>query len=260
MIKVLSIIAILIKIIPSSFCIDERVQVPIKESSLTKGHYFKSYDKEEEVWFCSETFLVEYHSARLKLSSFSSFLHANIFNINAGEVALYPGNVDKEKIGYNAKRFNDFEGEAAEYLSTLTYEYVPAENSFPAFLIITYVDTPQAYTNRGYSQTCLQYFMTQFVEKHTYINYVVSDLRHHACRSFFPKFNFKEGLPETLKGAKKDVMTHPYFWERSSDNIHIKDPSATALPAVGQWEQIPVHKRDPGRIDRPDGPQTLADD
>ena len=231
--RILSFFAIFLGMLSPTFA-TENTEVATKESSLTTGAYFTEFKDNE--WYKSELITVEYQSSRSQKASTNSFCIANIFNTDRGEIALYPSDVELKQIDYFLGKFNDLGKNTAQYLSTLTYKYVPAKGSSPAFLIISRVDTPSAAMGKGYSQASLKYFLDDFVRKHTNIKYVISDLRNGSCQHFFPKYDFKKGIPTEINGpdVASEEMRHPFFWERSSGDKQIIAPLEGALPTVAQ--------------------------
>ena len=231
--KILSFFAIILGMLSPTFATDN-VEEASKESTLTTGKYFTEFKDNE--WYKSELITVEYRSSRSQKTSTNSFCVANIFNKDRGEIALYPKDVQPQSIDYYGGRFNDLGKNTAQYFSTLTYKYVPAKGSFPAFLIISRVDTPSAGMGKGYSQASLKYFLDDFVRKHTNIKYVISDLRNGSCQHFFPKYDFKKGIPQEINGpdVASEEMRDPFFWERSSGDKQIIAPFEGVQPIAEQ--------------------------
>jgi hypothetical protein len=214
--KIMSIFAIFLGIISSTFSMERNQEVATNEISLTLGGYFTSYKEKRSDFLRSEPFTFGYHSSRNNTTSTNPFHVGNVFchKSNWGEIGLYPQGVSLDKINYSYGEFTDPKTGTACILSTLSYEYILENESHPAYLIIEKVSTNL--DGRGYSQACLKYFIDEFVTKHTNIKYVFSDLRNPVCTKFFPKYGFQSGLPDELKNIKfTRPMRTPYFWQNS---------------------------------------------
>lgn len=129
-----------------------------------------------------------------------------------GEIAVYAGDVNPTKIDYSIIGFSDL-GKAAPFLSYLQYEFIPAQNAYPAHFILEKVQAGYQGEGQGYSQAAVKYFIDEFVTKRTNVKYVFSDLRNPICQHYFPKYGFQKGLIEEFEKIKFErPMRYPYSW------------------------------------------------
>jgi len=134
-----------------------------------------------------------------------------------GEVAVYPENVDYKKIRYGMGAFSDL-GDAALYLSYIKFEYVPSAESHPSYIILEKVSAGYKSEGKGYSQACVDYFVKEFVQKHTKVDFVFSDLRNPACVHFFPRSGFQLGIADQFKDHKfSRPLQKPAYWMRKNE-------------------------------------------
>lgn len=185
-----------------------------KNSIHCEDYREQQNQKEKEVrcdFLTLEEFSFDYKGNNNKFWLANGFYHGN----NWGEIAIYSENVDPKKIYYSHGSFSDL-GKAAPYLSTLKYEYVPSTDMHPAYFILERVDAGYEFGGKGYSQACVNYFISEFITKRTKVNYVFSDLRNPACRHYFPSYGFQAGVSEEFKSVKFDRPLHyPYYWIRN---------------------------------------------
>lgn len=149
----------------------------------------------------------------------TSFIAAIGFQVssNWGEIALYPGNVNLQKINYRTGGFSDL-GAAALYLANLSFEYVPSTEGHDAYFILEKISAGCEAEGKGYSQACVRYYMNEFIEKHTEVKFVFSDARNPICQHFFPRCGLQSGMPEAFKNVKFDRPFHvPFFWQRQAE-------------------------------------------
>lgn len=143
-----------------------------------------------------------------------TFYIANSFSPSSrwGELAIYPETINTSKIRLTSPgSFSDL-CNAEYYLSTLTYEYIPAKDSQVSHFIVERVEAGYGFDGKGYAQATLKYFLEEFVTKRTEICDVASDLRAKAPQHYFPQYGF---IPGTLPGVTFErAMRSPFHWKR----------------------------------------------
>jgi hypothetical protein len=106
--KIMSIFAIFLGIISSTFSMERNQEVATNEISLTLGGYFTSYKEKRSDFLRSEPFTFGYHSSRNNTTSTNPFHVGNVFchKSNWGEIGLYPQGVSLGSIHISSKPNN----------------------------------------------------------------------------------------------------------------------------------------------------------
>lgn len=186
----------------------------LAKSSITCEAFRQEQEQKETKdrfdYFTIEDFNFTYKEQNLTFNVAVGFYH----NSNWGEIALYPGDVNLNKIKYSIGEFSDL-GAAALYLANIKFEYEPATQDHAAYFILEKISAGYKAEGKGYSQACVSYFMDEFITKHSNVEFVFSDARNGACGHFFPRYGLQPGMPEVFKAVKFARPARvPFYWQR----------------------------------------------
>ena len=177
-------------------------------------------EKKEEGKSFSDYFSLEEYGFNYKEKNITFIAAVGAYftlHSNRGEIAIYPENVNLQKINYDTGEFGDL-GDAAKYLALLSFKYVPATEKHVAYFTLEKIDVGSHARGKGYAQACVSYFMNEFILKHTKATFVFSDARNDSCKHFFPRYGLQPGMPEAFKNVKFDrPLQVPFFWQRQAE-------------------------------------------